>query len=105
MCCPYVCIRVNLSAPSDPKNLVVTARTVSTLTVTWDAGDGDNTGFSASLQGGTQHPVDGGSTGTWTFSSLTAGQEYTVVVVTKSGGQTSGSITGTFRTGEYLNLA
>ena len=71
--------------------------------MTWDAGDGDNTGFSASIQSGTQHPVIGGSTGTWTFDSLTAGQEYTVVVVTKSGGQTSNSITGKFRTGECLN--
>ena len=67
----------------------------------WDAGDGENTEFSASIQGGTQRSVIGGSTGTWTFDSLTAGQEYTVVVVTKSGGQTSNSVTGKFRTGEF----
>ena len=77
-------------------------RNVSSLTVTWKAGAGENSEFKVKLQGETEQTVTGGDTGTYTFGSLTAGKEYTFVVVTKSGNQKSESLTGNVRTSKCL---
>ena len=95
---------LQLPEPNKAKNLAVSARTVSSLTVTWDAGAGENSGFTVKLDSGTEHSVPKGTTGTYTFDSLTAGQEYSVTVVTKSGDQTSDTMTKTFRTGKCLTF-
>ena len=75
---------------------------MSSLTVTWNAGAGEKSGFKVKLQGGTEQPVAGDSKGTYKFDSLTAGKEYTVVVVTESGHQRSESLSGNFRTSKCL---
>ena len=77
---------------------------MSSLTVTWDAGDGDNTGFKVKLQDGTALLVTGGATGTHKFEDLIAGKEFTVLVFTESGDQKSESLTGSFRTSKCLNI-
>ena len=87
-----------LSEPNKPKDLAISARTVDSLTVTWDAGAGERSGFIVKLEGEEDHTVPGGDTGSWQFTKLTAGREYTVVVVTKSGAQSSGALSGKFRT-------
>ena len=96
---------LQLPEPNKAKNLAVSVRTVSSLTVTWDAGDGENTGFTVQLGSGKEVPATKGTSGTYTFNSLTAGQEYTVTVVTKSGDQTSTDLTGSFRTSKCLNVS
>ena len=93
---------LHLPEPNKAKNLAVSVRTVSSLTVTWDAGDGENSGFTVQLDSGTEIPVPKGTSGTYTFNSLTAGQEYSVTVVTKSENQNSDKMTKTFRTGKCL---
>ena len=77
---------------------------MGSLTVTWKAGAGDNTGFKIKLQGGTDNPVTGADTGTKKFDGLIAGKEFTVVVVTESGDQKSESLTGKFRTSKCLSI-
>ena len=87
-----------------PKDLVVSARTVDSLTVTWGAGAGARSEFIVKLEGEEEHTVPGGETRSWQFTKLTAGHEYTVVVVTKSGSQSSGALSGKFRTSKQCNL-
>ena len=93
---------LQLPEPNKAENLVVSVRTVSSLTVTWDAGDGENSGFTVRLDSGIEVAVPKDTTRTHTFDSLTAGQEYTVTVVTKSGDETSTDLTGNFRTSKCL---
>ena len=90
--------------PNQPTDLTVSARTESSLTVTWKAGAGEKSEFKVKLQGDTEHTVAGGDTGTYTFDSLTPGKEYTVVVVTESGNLRSDSLTGNFRTSKCLGV-
>ena len=71
---------------------------MSTLTVTWDAGVDENTGFAVKLQGKDEHPVATGTKGSYEFTGLMAGREYTVVVVSSSGDQRSDSLTRKFHT-------
>ena len=99
--CKKNCLQ--LTAPNKAKNLVVNTRTLDSLTLKWDAGDGDNSGFTVSLQGvpGKSHDTDQRE---WSFSRLTAGREYTVVVVTKSGDKTSESLTGKFTTSKCFSV-
>ena len=66
---------LQLPEPNKAKNLAVSVRTVSSLAVRWDAGEGENTGFTVKLGSGTEVPVTKGTTGTYTFNNLTAGQE------------------------------
>ena len=87
-----------------PKDLVVSVRTVDSLTVTWGAGAGERSEFIVKLEGEEEHTVTGGDTGSWQFTKLTAGHEYTVVVVTKSGTQSSDALSGKFRTSKRCNL-
>ena len=100
-----VTLCLQLPEPNKAKNLAVSVRTVSSLTVTWDAGDGENTGFTVKLGSGKEVPATNGKKGSHTFNSLTAGQNYTVTVVTKSGEQTSTKLTGSFRTSKFLNVS
>ena len=100
-----VTLCLQLPEPNKAKNLAVSVRTVSSLTVTWDAGDGENTGFTVQLDSGTEIPVTKGTSGTYTFNSLTPGKEYNVTVVTKSGNQTSTDLTGSFRTSKFLSVS
>ena len=93
---------LQLPEPYKAKNLVVSERSVSSLTVTWDAGDGENSGFTVRLGSGTEVVVPKDATRTHRFTSLTAGQEYTVDVVTKSGDQNSDTTTTRFRTSKCL---
>ena len=95
---------LQLPEPNKAKNLAA-ERTVSSLTVTWDAGAGENTGFTVRLGSGTEVAVLKDATRTHTFDSLTAGQEYSVTVVTKSGDQNSDTMTKTFRTSKCLTLS
>ena len=80
-------------------------RSVSTLTVTWDAGADENTGFAVKLQGENEHPIAAGTKGSHKFTGLTAGREYTVVVVTTSGDQRSESRTGKFHISKSLAVS
>ena len=98
-----VTLCLQLPEPNKAKNLAA-ERTVSSLTVTWDAGAGENTGFTVRLGSGTEVAVLKDATRTHTFDSLTAGQEYSVTVVTKSGDQTSTDLTGSFRTSTCLSV-
>jgi len=103
-------ICLQLPEPNKAKNLVATDRTVNSLTVKWDAGDGEKSGFTItiSLAGvtGTSHTISGTDQREWTFSELeAAGTEYTVDVVTNSGDQTSKSLTETFYTSKYTHLS
>ena len=95
-------MHLHFPEPNKPTDLAVSERTVGSLTVTWKAGAGENSEFKVKLQGKTEHTVSGGDTGTYTFDSLEAGKEYTVVVVTKSGNQKSDSLSGNFRTSKCL---
>ena len=96
----YLCL--HFPEPNKPTDLAVSERTVSSLTVTWNAGAGEKSGFKVKLQGGTEQTVAGGSKGTYKFDSLTAGKEYNVVVVTESGDQRSENLTGNFHTSKCL---
>ena len=69
-----VTLCLQLPEPNKAKNLAVSVRTVSSLTVTWDAGEGENTGFTVQLDSGTEVPVTKGTTGTYTFNRFDTGQ-------------------------------
>ena len=51
---------LQLPEPNKAKNLAVSVRTVSSLTVTWDAGEGENTGFTVQLGSGKEVPATNG---------------------------------------------
>ena len=100
-------ICLQLPEPNKAKDLIATKRTVDSLTVKWDVGVGEKSGFTVSLEEvtNTANTISGIDQKEWTFSGLTAGTEYTVVVVTNSGNQTSESLTGKFYTCKYTHLS
>ena len=72
---------------------------MNSLTATWDAPTtGGGTTYTVTLkEGSTTKTSTPGVSGT-TFNSLTAGMEYTIVVVSVIGGQTSDSVENKFYT-------
>ena len=100
-------ICLQLPEPNKAKDLIATKRDVDSLTVKWDVGVGEKSGFTVSLEGvnNTYYTISGIDQREWTFSGLTAGTEYTVVVATNSGDQTSESLTGKFYTSKYTHLS
>ncbi|KAI0208495.1 hypothetical protein LSAT2_006817, partial [Lamellibrachia satsuma] len=87
--------------PNAVENLVMPTRTTSSLTVEWAAPtDGGWEGYTVKLEGdGAPSPQTPNKDATTaTFTGLTAGTEYTVEVVTTSGGQQSTKVEDTFYT-------
>ena len=90
-----------LSVPNEVENLSLPARTTSSLTIEWAApADGGWEGYTVKLEGNgapsSQTPNKNATTAT--FTGLMAGTEYTVEVVTTSGGQQSTKVEDTFYT-------
>ena len=91
--------------PNAVENLVVPTRNTSSLTVEWAApADGEWEGYTVKLEGddapSPQTPNKDATT--VTFTGLTAGTEYTVGVITTSGGQQSAKVEDTFYTSKYI---
>ena len=90
--------------PTEPgmvENIVVPARSPSSLTFGWDAPSGGVKGYTVTLEGADgAHPAEarGESTRTATFNGLSAGTEYTIRVVTLSGDQHSETAENKFYT-------
>ena len=72
---------------------------MNSLTVTWAAGDDENSGFVVKLENGAEHNVD---KMTWTFENLEFGTKHTVIVVTRSGDQRSEPLTESFYTSKFM---
>ena len=91
--------------PYAVENLVVPTRNTSSLTVEWAApADGEWEGYTVKLEGEgapSTQTLDKDVT-TATFTGLTAGTEYTVGVITTSGGQQSAKVEDTFYTSKYI---
>ena len=91
--------------PNSVENLAVPTITTSSLTIEWAApADGEWEGYTVKLEGdGTpsiQTPNKNATTAT--FTGLTAGTEYTVGIVTTSGGQQSAKVEDTFYTSKHV---
>ena len=87
--------------PGKVENIVVSARSPSSLAFGWDAPSGGVKGYTVTLTGDDgAHPAEqrDESTRTATFNSLSAGTEYTVRVVTLSGDQQSETVEKKFYT-------
>ena len=94
-----------LSVPNEVENLAVPTRTTFLLTIEWAApADGGWEGYTVKLEGnGAPSPQTPNKNATTaTFTGLTAGTEYTVGVVTMSGGQQSTKVEDTFYTGKCM---
>ena len=94
-----------LTVPNAVENLVVPTRNTSSLTVEWAApADGEWEGYTVKLEGdGAPSPqTPNKDETTVTFTGLTAGTEYTVGVITTSGGQQSAKVEDTFYTSKYI---
>ena len=95
------------TVPDAVRNLVVSARSNSSLTVGWDVpADGGLSGYSVTIKGdgATQTQNSDKDTTTHEFTSLTAGTEYTVSVFTVSGNQQSAKVEDTFYTSKYKQM-
>ena len=91
--------------PGVATKLEAKSRTVSSLTVLWDAPlSGDVTEYRIKLRDkqGTETTVRGRATRTSTFTGLAAGTMYTVVLVTVSGDQQSEVLQSNFYTSKCL---
>ena len=90
--------------PAIAKNLKLTSNDVTSLTVTWaDPDSGVWSGYSISLKDEKDIPeikVSGSAAKTATFTGLTSGKSYTVVVTTESWNQTSVGLEKPFYTGK-----
>ena len=87
--------------PGKVENIVVSARSPSSLVFGWDAPSGGVKGYTVSLEGDDgPHPAVqcDKSTRTATFYGLSAGTEYTARVVTQSGDQQSEEVENKFYT-------
>ena len=87
--------------PGEVENIVVSARSPSSLAFGWDAPSGGVKGYTVSLEGdgGAHHAEQRDeSTRTATFNGLSAGTEYTLRVVTLSGDQQSETVENKFYT-------
>ena len=96
---------VFLTVPNAVENLVVPTRTISSLTVEWAAPtNGGWEGYTVKLEGDGAPPsqTPNKDATNATFTGLTAGTEYSVGVVTTSGGQQSTKVEGTFYTSKCV---
>jgi hypothetical protein len=89
------------TAPGKVGNIVVSARSPSSLAFGWDAPSGGVEGYTVSLEGAHPAVQCDNSTRTATFNSLSAGTEYTVRMVTLSGDQQSETVENKFYTSKY----
>ena len=94
-----------LTVPNAVENLVMPTRTTSSLIIEWAAPtDGGWEGYTVKLEGdGAPSPQTYNKDATnATFTGLTAGTEYSVGVVTTSGGQQSTKVEDTFYTSKCV---
>ena len=83
--------------PIAPSNVGVSTVTVNSLTVTWAASSTAGVSYTVTLteNDGTTEKTEPGVSGTSkAFGGLTAGTQYTVVVVAVIGGQSSAEVNG-----------
>ena len=102
-----ICFPLLFTVPTIARNLTLTSNDVTSLTVTWDVPDsGVWTGYTASVQeeNMADQTVSGSGTRTATFTGLTSGKMYTVVVVTESGNQKSAGLRNSFYTSKSGRL-
>ena len=95
----------HVSEPHAPRNLSIETRTGSSLTVTWEPPmSGLLTEYRVYLTGvsGSDQIISTSGTRRTTFTGLTAGTSYTVVVVTRSGDQQSDPLADTFYTSKFF---
>ena len=93
--------------PHAPQNLSIDTVTGNSATLTWDPpNDGGLTGYRVHLAdvSGTERLINTNATRKMIFTELTAGTQYTVVVVALSGDQQSEILADTFNTGKHLSL-
>ena len=90
--------------PGKVENIVVSARSPSSLTFGWNAPSSGVKGYTVTLEGDDgAHPAEerDNSTRTATFNGLSAGTEYTVRMVTLGGDQQSANVENKFYTSTY----
>ena len=69
--------------------------------MTWSAGGGELSGFTVSREGGQEKQFDVNDLKKHQFTGLKPGTKYTIVVLSKSGDQTSAAMTRDFHTCKY----
>ena len=86
-------------------NLALATITTSSLTVTWDAPIGGVTSYSVEIDTvPSRKTIYSSAERTATVDGLTAGTQYTVVVISVSGEQHSEPLYGTFFTSKFADL-
>ena len=102
------CSNLHHSVPEAALNLKVDVRTVHSLTVTWDVPmSGGLTGYTVNVEErtGSEQTIQDSAPRIVTFNGgLSAGTQYTVILVTVSGDQNSKPIQKTFHTSKFKDI-
>lgn len=102
------CSNLHHSVPEAAQNLKVDVGTVHSLTVTWNVPmSGGLTGYTVNVKEktGSEQTIQGNAPRIVTFNGgLSAGTQYTVILVTVSGDQNSKPTQKTFHTSKFKDI-